>query len=221
MKTIFTLTAILLLSYFSQASELYIRVNKSGTFYAITGLQTHYNNSNTFRFFDLPQGYTDVKIYYNNTSNLFFSGSVNLDYNQRVICEIDANGNLSVIQRQTVIVQNWYTSEVQGNFGNFNNQNFGSNTSTTTGYEEFVKMLKEESFDSGKLEKSKNYISKTFLAASQIAEIAKTYTYDSNRLEWAKYAYQYCQDKQNYFLLKPTFSFSSNYTDLENFTNGK
>lgn len=221
MKTIFTLLAVSFLSLSSFASELFIRVNKAGTFYAMVGLQTHYNNSNTFRFFDLAQGFNEIKIYYNNTSDLLYSGSINLDYNQRVVCEIDASGNLTVIQRQTVIIQNWYSSTVQSNYGNFDNQNFGNNNSGTSGYAEFIKLLKEESFDSGKLEKGKKYVSKTALAATQIAEIAALFSFDSNRLEWAKYAYQFCFDKQNYFLLKSSFSFSTNYSELEKFIEGK
>lgn len=219
MKTIFTLLAASFLSFSSFASELFIKVNKAGTFYAMIGVQTHYNNSNTFRFFDLPQGLNEIKIYYNNTSDLIYSGSINLDYNQRVICEIDASGNLSIIQRQTVIIQNWYSSTVQSNYGNFDNQNVVNNGNS--GYLEFIKLLKEESFDSGKFDKGKKYISKTTLSAQQISEIAALFSFDSNRLEWAKYAYQYCYDKQNYFLLKSSFSFSTNYSDLENFIEGK
>lgn len=221
MKTIFTLLALTFLSLSSFASELFIRVNKAGTFYAMVGLQTHYNNSNTFRFFDLPQGFNEIKIYYNNTSDLIYTGSINLDYNQRVVCEIDASGNLNVIQRQTVVIQNWYTSTVQSNYGNFDNQNFGNNNTGNSGYAEFIKLLKEESFDSGKLDRGKKYVSKTTLSAAQIAEIAALFSFDSNRLDWAKYAYQYCFDKQNYFLLKSSFSFSTNYSELEKFIEGK
>ncbi|MGV3630185.1 MAG: DUF4476 domain-containing protein [Bacteroidota bacterium] len=222
MKTLFTLLILLAFHLSVSASELFIRINKTGAYYAMVGLQTHYNNSNTFRFFDLPQGINEVKIYYNNTSNIFWSGTISLDYNQRAVCEVDANGNLIVIQRQTMNITNWYTSTPQqGNYGSYNNQYYGNNSPDNSGYYEFIKLLKEESFDSGKLEKAKSYVSKTTLSAAQIAEISGTFSFDSNRLDWAKYAYQYCYDKQNYFLLKPTFSFSSNYTSLEDYINGK
>lgn len=221
MKTIFTFFALGLFCFSAFASELFIRVSKPGAYYAMVGLQTHYNNSNTFRFFDLPQGSSEVKIYYNNSSNIFYSGTINLDYNQRMVCEIDANGNLIVIQRQTMNITNWYTSTPQqGNYGG-TDQNYGNNNPSNAGYLEFIRLLKEESFDSGKLEKAKAYVSKTMLSSAQIAEIATTFSFDSNRLEWSKYAHQYCYDKQNYFLLKPTFSFSSNYTSLEDYVNGK
>lgn len=218
MKTIFTLLTLSFLSLSCFASELFIRVNKAGTFYAMVGLQTHYNNSNTFRFFELPQGFNEIKIYYNNTSDLLYKGSINLDNNQRAVCEIDASGNLSIIQRQTIDIQNWFTSTVQNNL---DNQNYGNNNSSNSGYNEFIKLIKEESFDSGKLDKGKKYVSKTTLSAAQINEIAALFSFDSNRLEWAKYAYQYCFDKQNYFLLKSSFSFSTNYSELEKFIEGK
>ena len=86
MKTIFTLLVLFSISVSASASELFVRINRSGAFYAMVGLQTHYNNSNVFRFFDLPQGINEIKIYYNNSSDICWSGTINLDYNQRVVC---------------------------------------------------------------------------------------------------------------------------------------
>lgn len=220
MKTILTFLALSLLTFKAYSSELFIRVNKSASFYAMVGVQTHYNNSNTFRFFDLPQGQNIVKIYYSNSSDLFYTGTINLDYNQRIVCEISENGYLNIVQQQSLSIQNWYTSTVSSSSGYNDNSNFG-NSSSNAGYQEFLKMLNNESFDSGKLDQGKKYISKTTLSAAQIADIAKTFSFDSNRLEWAKYAYQYCHDKQNYFMLKATFAFTTNYSELEKFIEGK
>ena len=82
-------------------------------------------------------------------------------------------------------------------------------------------MLKDDSFDSGKLDKAKKYIDKTTLSASQITEINTKFSFDASKLEWAKYAYSKCYDKQNYFLLKPSFTFSTSYSDLEDYIEGK
>lgn len=218
----FTLFAFLtILSFASCASELFVKVNSNETFYAMLGVQTHYNNSNVFKFCDISSGMVELKIYKNNTSNLFYSGSINVEFNQRVVCEIDSYGNLQVIQRIALSYLNWYTVTTQGGSGGYvDNTNYG-NSNNNTGFQEFIKMLKQESFDSNKLDQAKKYASKTMLSASQIAEIAQQFSYDSNRLDWAKYAYTYCYDKQNYFMLKSTFSYMTNYSELEKYIENK
>jgi hypothetical protein len=39
-------------------------------------------------------------------------------------------------------------------------------------------------------------------------------SFDSNRLDLAKYAYPFTIDRQNYFLLQDAFSFQSNFRAL-------
>lgn len=75
--------------------------------------------------------------------------------------------------------------------------------------------------DSNRLTMAKSYASSNSLTAEQITDISKGFSFDSNRLEFAKHAYAACIDKSNYFLLKDTFSFSSNYNSLVNFIEGK
>ncbi len=230
MKNIIFIFAFIVISNVTFGSELFVKINSQNSFYAMVGLQTQNNNTNIFRFFDLQQGFVTLSVYQNSSNTTFYSGSINLDYNQRVICEIDNNGNLSVIARQTVNYINWYT-ESNSNSTNWNNNNNNWNNnggnsgnwnnSNDNGYQAFVKMIEDDSFDSGRLQKAKSYISKTSLSAGQIAEICTKFSFDSGKVEWAKYAYQYCHDKQNYFLLKPSFTFSSSYSEVEKFIEGK
>ena len=84
-------------------------------------------------------------------------------------------------------------------------------------FSQFLSSLKSESFDSSRLQNAKVYASKTNLSASQIKDIAATFTFDSNRLDWAKAAYNSCYDKGNYFLLRETFTFSSSYSELQDY----
>lgn len=215
MKRIFLLvfTGICLVS---NASEFFLKINSNQTYYAMFGTQTHYNNGSIFRFCDLSSGTFNLNVYQTGSSTIFYSGTIQLNENERMVCEMDAYGNLTVIQRTPIMVQNWFTVvSTSTNLGS------GGVSSNSVYFTEFLNQLKKESFDSSKLEKAKTYSSKTLLTAAEITEICKLFSFDSNRLDWAKYAYTNCSDKQNYFLLKPTFSFASSYSELEKYIENK
>lgn len=74
--------------------------------------------------------------------------------------------------------------------------------------------------DSNKLRMAKNYVASNPLTSEQIAGISREFSFDNNRLDFAKHAYANCYDKSNYFLLKDTFTFSSNYNSLLNHIGG-
>lgn len=94
------------------------------------------------------------------------------------------------------------------------NTSYNNNYGNSTYFNQLLVNLNNEGFDSNRLKSAKAYANANMLSANQINEIAKTFTFDSNRLSWAKYAYQKCYDKQNYFLLQNSFMFSSNYNEL-------
>lgn len=230
MKKLYTLGVILLLTQATFAGELFIRVMRQGYFNATVSNQAQSNNVGIFRFFELPGGSTWIRITDQN-GNLVFNTSYYVGNNQRVIAEVNSYGNLNIIETQ-VINTTWYNSSypqqpVYGNpYPNYGNPGFPNNGGYGNGtdqaaFQQFLSMLDQESFDSNKLTTAKGYADKTQLSAQQIADIAKKFTFDSNRLEWAKHAYARCYDKANYFLLKPTFSFSSSYNDLQTYINGQ
>jgi hypothetical protein len=220
MKKIFTIFAFIAFTNLTFSSELFVKVNADAAFYAVLGIQNVNSNTNVFRFFDLSQGYHNLTIYKNSSNAQFYSGSLKLDFNQRLICEIDNFGNLTIVAKESINYINWYTCITSSN-SNLNGSNNNWNNSSDAGYQAFVKMIEEESFDSNKLTKAKNYISKTSLSAAQIAEIMGKLSFDSGKLDWSKYAYQFCYDKQNYFMLESVFSFKSSYNDLEKFIKGQ
>jgi hypothetical protein len=99
--------------------------------------------------------------------------------------------------------------------------NQGQTNNNNQYFNQFLSSLKSESFDSNRLQNAKVYASKTNLSASQIKDIAATFTFDSNRLDWAKAAYNSCYDKGNYFLLRETFTFSSSYSELQDYVSAQ
>ena len=88
-------------------------------------------------------------------------------------------------------------------------------------YEDACQMISDESFDSSKLSLAKQIISSNPMSASQIANICKMFSFESNKLEFAKYAYYYCVDPNKYFLLNDAFSYESSNSELNDVIHGQ
>jgi Domain of unknown function (DUF4476) len=55
------------------------------------------------------------------------------------------------------------------------------------------------------------------VSANQVMEICKLFSMDDDKLVYAKYAYDYCVDKANYYTVSEVFSFSSTTDDFNTF----
>ena len=214
----------MILTSSSFAGELFIRVTRPGMHYATVSNQAIYNSTNIFRFFDLPGGGNSVSIVDQQSGMPVFNSLVQVQSNQRVICEVDANGNLIVLQQININILNWYTSTpVNNQQGTIAPSHPGSGQVIVAApdpyFQQFIESLKNESFDSNRLQMIDNYLAKSTVSAAQINEMAKTFDFDSNRLTFAKNVYKKCYDPQNYFLLQNTFEFSSNYQSLTKWIN--
>ena len=79
-----------------------------------------------------------------------------------------------------------------------------------------VQVLEKQSFDDKRLEIAQLAVVLGRFCTEDLAHIAKAFSFDENRLEFFLFAYPYCEDPQNYPLLKEAFSFSSNYDKMMN-----
>jgi hypothetical protein len=52
------------------------------------------------------------------------------------------------------------------------------------------------------------------LSTDQIIEIVNLFSFEENKLDYAKFAYSKCVDKNNYFIVNDAFSFSSSTDEL-------
>ena len=229
MKTLYVIIFLSLgLSFRTLASEFYLKVNRTGNFQVSVGGQLQTNSTLMYRFFDLYAGNTQVIVTDLQSSAIVFNNYVNLGTNSRTVAELDAYGTMNIIQNVPISVTNWYTTQIVGTVvnntgGTYGNPPYGNSgnvydPAAEASFNEFLAYLDKQSFDSNKLTEANNYVSKSNLSAQQIKSIAQKFTYDSNRLEFAKNAYANCRDKANYFLLKSTFQFTSSYTELEEYT---
>ena len=84
-------------------------------------------------------------------------------------------------------------------------------------FNEAVRIINNENFDEKRLATAERIIAANPMSTRQIANICKLFNFESNRLEFAKYAYRRCVDPNNYFLIDEVFTFDSSKKELYDF----
>ncbi|MCH2224814.1 MAG: DUF4476 domain-containing protein [Crocinitomicaceae bacterium] len=77
--------------------------------------------------------------------------------------------------------------------------------------------IKDEISQDSKLLKAKQVASSNCLTVNQIEQIVNLFLLDSKKLDFAKYAYAFCYDQNNYFRLRNSFDFINTRKDFEVF----
>lgn len=81
--------------------------------------------------------------------------------------------------------------------------------------------IKKQSFEDTRLKTAKQVITANCLNVDQIIQIANTFSFEDNKLEFAKFAYDYCIEPRNYFKLNGIFTFSSNVDELSDYVQSR
>ena len=81
--------------------------------------------------------------------------------------------------------------------------------------------IKKQSFDDTKMKMAKQITSANCLTVSQIRRMMSNFSFESGKLDYAKFAYLYCTDRNNYFQVNDDFSFSSSADELTEFISGQ
>lgn len=91
-------------------------------------------------------------------------------------------------------------------------------------YKEFEMMkerVKQNTLETGRLETAKMMTRENVLTAIQVAEIARLFTFDNSRLDFAKYAFDYTYDREAYNVVGDALTFQKNKEDLQQFIQKK
>lgn len=197
-------------------------------------------NNNTVLLDNLKEGYHTVKVYRLRNNNridpngnyqLVYSGNIYLKPRYHVDVTINRFGKAFIDEQH--ISADYYNEDDnddwgsndhyndQQNQGGWNNNEVNRPMNTTT-FTQFKQALRNESFDDTKLAMAKQVIAQNYLTSAQVKEIAGLFTFEDNKLDIAKYAYQYTVDKGSYFIVNEVFVFSSSKDALLKYiqTNG-
>ncbi len=89
-------------------------------------------------------------------------------------------------------------------------------------FQPMLASLRAENFDNKRVEKAKFMIrGNVLLTCAQICQISRTFSFDNSRLDFAKFAYDFCFDKQNYFQVADTMQFENNKSSLIKYVGGR
>jgi len=141
-------------------------------------------------------------------------GGINMNIN------INEPGGVYTETTTTTISQSNHHSE-----GNHNPaQPRGCNNRQAMGLSDFNSALasvKKQNFDDTKSKVAKQIVEANCLDVNQIKQLANTINFEETKLDFVKFAYEYCTEKNKYFKLNDIFSFSSNVDELTEYIQNK
>lgn len=104
--------------------------------------------------------------------------------------------------------------QTQGGYGNTRGCTWPMNA---TDFAAAKKTITQSSFDDTKLTTAKSIVSNNCVSTDQVVQLCNLFSFEDNKLEFAKFAYRYTTDPRNYFKVNDVFSFSSNKEELSEF----
>jgi hypothetical protein len=81
--------------------------------------------------------------------------------------------------------------------------------------------IQKQSFSDNKMNVAKTFLKNKCLSVSQIKDVMGLFSFEGDKLSFAKLAYDRCVDKENYYMVSDAFSFSSSNDELTDFINSK
>lgn len=88
-------------------------------------------------------------------------------------------------------------------------------------FENALSSIRAKTFSSSQLTLAKQIARSNCLFADQVAEVISIFEYESDRLDYAKFAFDFTFDQGNYYKVNDSFKFESSIDNLEKFLMGK
>lgn len=88
-------------------------------------------------------------------------------------------------------------------------------------FESAQQSIKSQSFSDSKMRVAKQVARNNCLLSTQVKTLLGEFSFETDKLEFAKFAFDYTYDRGNYYKVNDAFSFESSIEDLENFLQGR
>jgi hypothetical protein len=92
---------------------------------------------------------------------------------------------------------------------------------SSSDFENGKSSITKQSFAESQIKTAKQMTKVNCLTVKQIRSIMDIFSFEEYKLEYAKYAYEYCTEKKNYYQLTEAFTFSSSSDSLNEFLEGQ
>lgn len=81
--------------------------------------------------------------------------------------------------------------------------------------------IESKSFEDSKLTVAKQVTKANCLTAEQVAQVMALFSFEETKLEYAKYAYDFCYNQGDYYVVNEAFTFESSIDELNKFLESK
>jgi hypothetical protein len=81
--------------------------------------------------------------------------------------------------------------------------------------------ITSKTFEDSKMTTAKQALRSNCMTADQVKATMGLFTYEENKLDFAKFAYDYCPDKQNYYKVNDAFGFETTIEELDQYIQSK
>ncbi len=137
------------------------------------------------------------------TNNNNFNNNFNNNHNYNNSNSNSNNNQYNPVQNgnNDVVAQNKYCNEPM----------------TDSNFEKALKTIKNKDFEDDKLEVATQVVQSNCMLARQVKQIMETFSFDENKLAFAKIAYTHTFDINNYFIVYDAFTFHSNSKKLSEY----
>jgi hypothetical protein len=91
------------------------------------------------------------------------------------------------------------------------------NIMTNRDFSEFKQLIADRPFESTKMDMTKSVADINYFSTDQVKEMLSWFSFESSKLELAKYVFKNTVDRNNYYKLFKSFDFESSVTDLADY----
>lgn len=142
--------------------------------------------------------------------------------------DMDTEMEITETRTETVVTET-YVEEPQGRMTRSQesavpgyNGPFGCDWPTDdAGFTQMKKSISGKTFDDAKMTVAKQATRNKCLTASQVKEVMAIFTFEEDKLEYAKFAYDYTYDQGNYYMVNDVFDFEFTIDELNEYIESK
>jgi hypothetical protein len=161
-------------------------------------------------------------------TQVLFEGTVFIPASSNIDAIVTRTGRFDMV-RVRPRGNSGYNSHHNGNNSYGTNSHYGAGSSYGTNSHLYImndasflslrRSISDARFESDRMTIARQAIGPVMVSSAQVLELMNLMTFESSRLELAKYAYDFTHDKHNFYLVNNGFKFSSSISSLNQYIN--
>lgn len=144
-----------------------------------------------------------------------------MDMNNGTVTQSSSSSTVTTTSSSSGSSPKQYNHQQQSTVGESQNVSTGSTgcraAMTSASFDKMKQSVEAKPFSDTKMSTAKVATKNNCMSVNQVKEICKLFSMDDDKLTYAKFAYDYCVDKGNYYMVSDVFSFSSTTDELNKF----